>query len=539
VGGYWFVALACLLVCLGESPLSAADAPIESQPYRVSVQIGFESAPQFDDGFRQGVLAEVSAGIERCVGELWQCDVAEERGRVFPSLAALQRLVAGTVLEQAFPAEFHKIYLIQVEASGAAIQAAGREWDTQLRQIGPLATRTVYDRRAVSESLLELVNELFRPVAEIVRARSGTTTMQARGGRFHPPDSLWQPLPPEKLFEVFYCFLDKDQTIERVQQVPWTYVAAGSQVDDGQSDCTVTSGLRAVLGARRHRTQTLALGINGRTAGTKLTLVTRPPARRLLAGVEVELSPVPNPAHNSDQSHQDQTEDKKPDQLPATAKPWRLVADRNGIVSLSAAGMPDDRPMWLLVHSGPVLLARVPYVPGLYSAQTLELPDDSLRLEAEGEIALVQAKLVDTVARRAVLVAVAKNRAKAGEWDAMEAAWKELQEMRQAASFASEVGVIRIRATKAARARRDQSTEQRVQKLCAETLELITNYLDEEKLAELRTDLNDMRRTELDQAAIMGDAQTGGQKPAPVKKKASKTKRKAKAAPAPAPAASF
>ncbi len=495
------------------------------------MQIGFGSAPQFDDNFRQQMLDQVSEGLERYVGELWQSEVAEERGQVFSGLAALKRLAAGVALERAFSSEFQKVYLLQVESLGAGFTLAGREWDVPMRRLGPLATRAAYDSRDVSESLLALVNELFRPIAEIARARSGTTTLHARGGRLYPPDPLWQPLPPGKLFEVFYCFLDKDQAIERVQQVPWTYIAAGNQITDGQSDGTVTSGLRAPLGARRHRMQTLALGINGRVAGTKLTLVTRAPSKKLLAGVEVELSPVPNPTHDVERPHNAQPENQPADRGPADAKPPRLVADRNGIVSLSAAAVPDGRPLWLLVHSGPILLARVPFVPGLHGAETLELPDDSLRLEVEGAIALVQAKLVDTVARRAVLMALARNRAKAGEWDAMAAALKELQEMRQAASFASEISVIRIRAIKAARARRDQATEQRVQKLCTETLELVTNYLDEEKLTELRTDLAEMRQIELDQAAVKAAVEADDQNPAPVKNKKAPSKTKTKKAP--------
>lgn len=526
-----FAFISSILCC--STTCTATESPIESQPYRVRIQIGFGSSPRLDADFRHRVLEQVSQGIERYVGEFWQCEVAEERGQVFSGLAALERLESGAALHAAFPAEVHKVYLLHVDSSGAGFQSCGREWDAQVRQLGLLANRTVHDRREVSESLLALVSALFRPVAEIERTRSGTTTLHVRGGRFHPHDALWQPLSPQKLFEVFYCFLDNDQAVERVQQVPWTYIAAGEHVEDGRCDGTVTSGLRAPLGARR-RILTLALGINSRSAGTKLTLMTRAPARKLLGGVEVELSPVPNPAHVAGQPTDESSNDRQSDQEAPSAKNPRLVTDRNGHVSISAASVPDGRPIWLLVHSGPVLLARVPFVPGLHGAETLELPDDTLRLEVEGDIALVQAKLVDTVARRAVLMALAKNRAKAAEWEAMETAWKELKELRPAASFVSDIGVIRVRGVKAARARRDQATEQRVQKLCSETLELVTNYLDEEKLAEFRNDLDDLRRIELEQAAVNSGAAVNENKPAAVKKKSSKTKKKA---PAAAPAA--
>ena len=529
-------ALCVLLLSHFNTTGSAAGSSIESQPYGIRIQIGFGSSPQFDDDFRHRVLEQVSQGIERYVGEFWQCDVAAERGQVFSGLAALERLESGAALQNAFPAEVHKVYLLQLEAAGAGFQTSGREWDMQVRQLGLMATREVHDRREVSESMLALVNELFRPVAEIERTRSGATTLHIRGGRFHPPDPLWQPLSPKKLFEVFYCFLDKDQAVERVQQVPWTYIAAGEQVEDGRTDGTVTSGLRAPLGARR-RILTLALAINGRSAGTKLTLMTRAPARKLLGGVEVELSPVANPARAAGRPPGERSDDGHPDLEPTPEKNPRLVTDRNGNVFVSAASVTDGRPVWLLVHSGPVLLARVPFVPGVHSAETLELPDDTLRLEVEGDVALVQAKLVDTVARRAVLMALAKNRAKASEWEAMEGAWKELKELRPAASFVSDIGVIRIRGVKAARARRDQTTEQRVLKLCSETLELVTNYLDEDKLAEFRNDLDDLRRIELEQTAIATDAASNKKKPEPVKKNSSKKKKAPAATPTVPPSA--
>jgi hypothetical protein len=229
-----------------------------------------------------------------------------------------------------------------------------------------------------------------------------------------------------------------------------------------------------------------------------------------LAGLEVELSPVPHP-------HQDAA--KAEDGRPVTKNP-RLVADRKGVVQLSVDLAPEGRPVWLLVHSGQVLLARVPFLPGTREAVVLELPDDSFRLETEGEIALVQARLVDTVARRAVLMSLARARAKAGEWDAVTGYLKDLDGMPKAGSFAGEINVIRLNSRNAARARRDATTEQRIQKLCNETLELVTNYLDEEKLKELRDEINELRQTKSDEAAVEAGASAPAAKPASKKKKA-------------------
>jgi len=306
-------------------------------------------------------------------------------------------------------------------------------------------------------------------------------------------------------------------------------------VGRGVARGVVTSGLRAPLTGRR-RIQPLALGINQRRPETQLTMVTRPPARKPLGGVEVEISPVLTlPEDAPRKSEEDgkreavaDTETKLAEKLP------RLVADRAGLVTLAASLAPEGKPVWLSVKSGQALLARVPIVPGAQASEVLELPDDTLRLEIEGSIATLQAELVDTVARRAVLMALAKSRAKSEQWEAVAATLKQLDEMPTVRAFAVNINAIRQPALKAARARRDRTTEERVKKLCDEAMELVNNYLDPEKLKELKEELGEMRQIAADEAAAEAKAKAGGGQPAG--DPATKKKPKKKLAPAkPAP----
>lgn len=493
--------LVLIVACLAPGMLRAAETPIEDRPYRVRVQISFAATPQFDAAFRTGVLEQLSGGIERSVGSFWRCDVAQEQGGVFSGPPALKRLTPENLMRQLVAAESDKAYLIAVTASGAGIAIAGREWDAATRQLGPVAIRSILDRRELPTALLDLLHELFRPVAEINHQKSGSTSLRPQGENLAPSDSQWPAVEPGKLFEVYNRILDKDLAVERIQQIPWTYLEAATDFSLGPIDCTVISGLRAPIAAKRHRLLPLALGINDRGAETRLTLVTRSPARRALAGVEVELT-----ASLSGKSPADEHSSEPDRDLPVRTLPT-LITDRNGKISLSAAYAVENRPIWLFVKSGQVLLARVPYLPGLRPAEVIELPDDSLRLEVEGDIALLQAKLVDTVARRAVLMAQAKARAKAGQFEAAAAALASLEAMPKAAKFVADLNLIRINRTKAARSRRDKSTEERIRKLCLETGELVTNYLDETKLTEVRDEIRELRRVTEDNAAMEAKAQ--------------------------------
>ena len=200
-----------------------------------------------------------------------------------------------------------------------------------------------------------------------------------------------------------------------------------------------------------------------------------------------------------------------------------------------ASSSPDGEPVWLFVKSGQALLARVPIVPGAQVAEVLELPDDTLRLEIEGSIATLQAELVDTVARRAVLMAQAKAQANASQWEAMNDVLRQLDDMPKAAAFASSINAIRQPALKAARSRRDRMTEDRIKKLCDEATELVTNYLDEDKLKELKEELTELRQLAAAEAAADKLEKEGGARPGAAKGDGgAKNKAKKKVSPAPA-----
>ena len=487
------------------APQTPAEAvPVELQPYRVQLHIGFENAPEFGGDFRKFVLEGVREGLKRYIGEFWQCAVVEEDGRLFAGLPALKRLRIDSIARDVIPDDVDKVYLLSIQVSGASFSIAGREWDTLTRRLGAVAVDSVRGRREIPESLLAVVHDLFRPIAVVEPSKAGPLTLRARAGEFPPRDASWQPLPPGRIFETFYCFLNKDRVIERVQQVPFTYLASAEPAGRGVARATVSSGLRAPLTSRR-RILPVALGINRRGPETRLTLVTRPPARKPLAGIEVEISAVAvaaDEAKQKDKSNEEivnASDGQEPVKLP------RLVADRNGVVSIGAGASPSGAPVWLFVKSGQALLARVPYVPGVQSTDVLELPDDTLRLETEGDIALLQAKLVDAVARRAVLMAQVRNRAKANDWTATAELLQLLDEMRPATAFIDDVSAIRIPRLKTARTRRDRTTEARIEKLCDETTQLVKNYLDADKLKELREEIIDLQQIAANTAAAEAD----------------------------------
>jgi hypothetical protein len=247
-------------------------------------------------------------------------------------------------------------------------------------------------------------------------------------------------------------------------------VIVPTEPERANAECQVVTGLRSPLSGHRRRVEVVALGVRRQAESTLLQLRSYPPRSKPLAGVEIEI-----------------VSDEK-------AAPRRFVSDRGGTVRLPGAVAGEAPYVWLNARSGQAWLARVPFVPGLHSTDTLELPDDAPRLRAEGEIALLQADLVDTVARRAVLAATARARAKDGRFKEMDEAISEVRALPRAEKFAAELNTIRVRFVREAREAKDRNAEGRILKLCEETADLIKYYLDDDKIRAVREELDELRR---------------------------------------------
>lgn len=485
-----------------------AVVPPELQPYRVRVEISFGVSVAFSKGYREAVLHDLSDALERSVGGMWQAEVREDARSRPAGTGALRRLTAARIADPYEAAGLDKVFLLSVVPAGAGLAIAGREWDAVTIQLGPVEERVFPDRREAASRLALLLRDLFRPVAAISQTKGEPVILHARGGALAPHDPTWQPLQGGGIFEAYFRYLNTDKVVERIQQIPWTYLTVGS-VEQGTGDCTVTSALRANFAIRRRRLEMVALAARRQVPKTRLTLVTRPPARRPLGGVEVEVLPVP---------------DDKKEQTPETAAPAPriFVTDRNGQVTLAATTHSPEKPQWLLVRSGQNVLARVPIVPGIRAEEVLELPDDTLRLEVEGLVSQLQSELVDTVARRAVMAAMIRNRAKSRQWAEVDDFFNKLQSMPGTTAFAADLSAIRVNSVKTARSHKDKATELRIQKLCDETAELIKNYLDDDKVRELREEIAELKKVAEEDAAaeaqVKKDQQAldAQQKPAPV-----------------------
>jgi len=223
----------------------------------------------------------------------------------------------------------------------------------------------------------------------------------------------------------------------------------------------------------------MVVAVRSTTPSTRLELATQSKPSLPLVAHRIELRDVP--------------EIPKPDEVvdPDPHLLKVLLTDRRGLVSIPAET--DSRVVWLFAYSGKHLLARVPFVPGSAAAARLDVPDDAPRLEAESELQVLQGQLIETVAARNTVYARIRAKIKKNELSIDEDEEKEVRGLPDAGVYLERLIAVRVPAVKAAKLRRDRASEARVNRMCDEMVDLIRQYLNEDKRRQLLEELKELR----------------------------------------------
>ena len=246
--------------------------------------------------------------------------------------------------------------------------------------------------------------------------------------------------------------------------------------------------MKTPLGSfKRRRMELRALALKPYTDQTTLTLVPKRNRTRPLVGYLVavydEIPPPPPELKPGEEPSED---------LPEREKPDVYRSDRFGNVTIPVD--PNKPLQWIFIRSGSALLAKFPLVAGAEQQMTVECPDDTIRLDVEGQIVLLQSRLVDTIAKQAMVKAMITNRVKAGEWKKVDESLKELDELPTIESFETLVSEIQYPALKKAEERGERSLKGRISKLGDAVLKVARIHLDQQKIDEFREDIVQQRQ---------------------------------------------
>lgn len=453
---------------------SLVDLPVamESRPYRVRVLIADDAAEL------PALRREVDQALSRSVGLLWQADIEELAGLVRRDGDVLARWTTAEVQQRCVDEDVDFWFLVTVHNQGARREIAVRAWQPRFEWVSPVQRASFFEPRETAAEIVKTCWRLFRPQVLIEHVDQNAVRLRIPAGDLQPADPAYQLFQPGDCLIPWMLYYDKNQTIKRRQELPWTYV----RLDDIQGPLatgTVQSGLRTPLaGKTRGRIDKVAVASRPVYPHTRLQIGVQNQPSRVLAGYPLELRPkLPEP--KPDDAAEQKADDAEAEP-PVKEDVRKLLTDRLGEATLTPVA--EHKMTWVYIYSGELLLARVPFVPGSLPFMRLEVPDDSVRLQVEGELQVLQSELINFVAERNTLIAAVRGASKKGDWLRVSLLRKQLDELPPKQIFLSKLAGIRVPAVNAAKANKDRNGQVRVERLCKDVAELVDRYLDPEKL---------------------------------------------------------
>lgn len=428
--------------------------PVELRAYDVTLAIEFAPGAEFPADFRQRNLGKVRSLVRRTFGERWHATVLEH---------SRSSGIEGT----------SKRIEIAVERRGSEYVFTSQEWDKTTetwsqRQSLSFPRRAEFDERIVAAAVAA-----FRPLAKVDSEDEGQAVLRLQGSAIPTPDPNAGRI--DELFVPFLRKFDRDGLLVETRNVPYTLLRI-SEIEDGIATAEVLSALRSPLGGRRGTVEAWAIATRPAQVATQLTIVRREDEVPL-AGRTVEVRNEP--------FHPGQ------DEPPPVVS---LLTDRSGSVMLPIR---DDALIdWLTIKSGDATLMRLPIAPGVEKHMTLPLGDDQRRLDAEGRLAILTGELIELVAKRATLIATARNSARAGEYDKADAALAAAEKLPDAASFRRRLAAVETPAAKAAEDEGDRLSAARIRALGRKAISLVDRYLNADALRATREEVEELKRTD-------------------------------------------
>lgn len=478
---------------------------ISLKPYRTRIEIACDPESRLDEFERQQLHQKLSQIIERSVGEKWQLNepgvplqdaitgIFENRWLPLCTSIGLSRLQPEQILARYPSQPFEKLFLITIEPAGIGYRVSGREFDYYSQRLSPLSEKITYEKLFLAETTFDLLRDLFSSVVSIETVEGELVTVSEQASQFPTPDPEVATVKNNSFFLPFFRYLNRDREVKNIQIVPWTYLEI-EKVDRKHAICSVTSGLRGILAGSRRRVETLALHVQPRFQATELSLIPRGTSTQTYAGMKVQLSPLnPQEVRQLQIAAKKESEEtrkplKEPDYVTA-----EFLTNRSGSIAIDAD--PEQPLIWLYIRSGKALVANVPYLPGIDSQISLQIPDDRIRLGVEGELAVLNGELIEAVAELSMKMSRIRRWAKSEDWDKVNTGIRQLEsELSPRKNFLDKLNAIRISAVEAAQAQNNRTAQARIASLCRETGDRIDRFLSPTGIIDLKTEIQDLKQ---------------------------------------------
>ncbi len=447
--------------------------PIELEPYKVLVNVTVPNGTRINVLTRRTLKVELERVISRTWGGMWKPEV-RMNDWICPGGAIVD--MQPDVVSERYGRDYDKVMLVAMDPETLDLTAT--EWDFRSNSVTVPAYRKSFDIAAVPNDIARLLIEVFQPVLLFRRADKFDKSyieVTLKAGDFPAPDPEAAQIREGDVLRPVVRFFNKrnrDQ-VDRIQDQTLTYIIVQS-VDRDVIGGTMISGVPTVFAKNARRAEKFALRKRPRHKATmvKLVLRSRPDKPLLCHRVNVV----------SKLKYRDEE----------LAPSENYISDRYGEVEVPVGSYPT---YWIYVYSGKLLLARIPYAPGLVDKETVLMPDDSMRLLVEGEVDLLKGRLIDLGARRAVHRSAAKQLAKDGKGEEAKAEFAAFMELPGREDFEKQIVTFEQPAIQKAVAARNLVSRGRIRKVCGEIRRVLDIFFDKERIKQFQDELNNLFET--------------------------------------------
>ncbi|WP_373649690.1 hypothetical protein [Schlesneria sp. DSM 10557] len=483
------MAIVARSVAAAESPSvkSAHDAvEYERRPYEVRLLLA--CAPLSASATVQDTtVREIQQAALRCVGELWSLTTIPVSWLSLPSRTGLERINKGS-LTQHHPEGAPDVWFAAVvESLAVGKRVSVRSWQFDVQLETEIASVDVMDDRDLPIEILKLCRTLMRPMGIVEQVDNKDVRIRLRGGELNPPDPSFAQLQPGDLMVPFLAYRNREQVIEKLQPIPWTYITV-KDVNGSVVRGNVESGLRLALGGKkRGRIDTLVVAVRPQFSQTQLQLVKQ------------GRTPLPLAAHRVEVRSEamiPRATPEDPDVDPGSTLLADELTNRQGYLEVSR--FPEKTLVWLFVYSGQNLLARVPFIPGVAAHTRLEVPDDSTRFAAEADLQMLQGEVIDAVALRNTAISTIRAAASKDDWATVNQKLALLKQQESSTKLIERLLAVRVAGVAAAQANKDKSAQARINRMCDEAVTLIKTHLSDDKIRQLSEEMEALQAQEKD-----------------------------------------
>lgn len=480
---------------------------ISLNPYRVRIELSYAPQSRLSARNRSQIQQRLQQIVDRSVGQKWTLSspgtpdadsvappgIVENNWLSPASCQGLARLDQKDLLQRYPAPEFDKLFLVSLEPDGIGYKIAAREFDTLSQRLSPIKEKRTYNKSFLGETTFDLICDLFSSVVTLENVEGTEVTVSEQGSQLLTPDPGVCTLETNNYFQPFFRYLNRDREVKNIQFIPWTYLIL-DETTRKYATCSIASALRGILGGSRRRVETMALQIKPIYPRTTLSLIPRGTSTQSYAGMRVQTSLL-----NPQEVRQIQIQAKKQQEETKAAAPpatdyilEETLTNRDGSLTLSAD--PAHPLIWLYIRSGKALVANVPYIPGIAEAVSIQVPDDRIRLNVEGDLAVLNGELIEAVAELSMEMSRIRKWAKDNEWKKVEAGIRKLESgISPQRVFQDKLTVIRVSATEAAQQQKNRAAQSRITQLCRETEDRIDRFLNPTTIIDFKTEIQDLK----------------------------------------------